>query len=225
MKIQIVGVLVSVVLLAGCASSRRQVVQPEYQKKRHERTTLGVLLLGVDLMAQEASTPPTPLTRQGRDLFYRLFGLTLSDLSNVTVLEGGRAYTPDSGAFAYRRLALSKTDTVEVPVPVAGPVAVDGRNPAFLLLIGDLRFAYGTEEGREALGTLVTERLVMTATCEYVLWDNRAQRLVGYGRLEETAPTEAGANVRVPLSVLLQRLGTAIIRKSPFVLIGVDTDR
>ena len=71
---------------------------------------------------------------------------------------------------------------------------------------------------------MVTERLVMRATCEYVLWDNGAQQLVGYGQLEKTAPTEAGANIRVPISLLLQRLGTAIIRKSPFVLIGVDTD-
>jgi hypothetical protein len=224
MRTQIAAVVVLALLLAGCGASSRQILQPEYQKKLQERTTLGVLPLGVDLMAGAASTTPTPLDRRGRDLFYRLFGLTLNDLSKLTVLEAGPSYEPDGVTFVYRRLTLAKSDTVEVPVPATGPVPVEGRNPAFLLFIDDLTFAFGTQEGREALGTLVTEQLVMRVTCEYVLWDNRAQRLVGYGRLEETAPMEAGANVRAPISVLLHRLGAAIIRKSPFVLIGVDTE-
>lgn len=223
MSMQIVAVVASAVLLAGCGASNRQIIQPEYQEKLQERTTLGVLPLGVDLMAEAASTTPTPLNRRGRDLFYRLFGLILNDLSNLTVLEAGPAYEPDGVTFVYRRLTLSESDTVEVPVPATGPVRVEARNPAFLLLIDDLTFAFGTQEGREALGTLVTEQLVMRATCEYVLWDNRAQRLVGYGRVEETAPMEAGANVRAPISLLFHRLGVAILRKSPFVLIGVDT--
>ena len=91
-----------------------------------------------------------------------------------------------------------------------------------LLLIDDLKIIFGTNESREALGTLVSEQLVLTARCEYVLWDNRAQRLVGYGRLKETAPTEPGANVHGPISLLFERLGLAILRKSPFALIGVD---
>lgn len=207
--------------LAGCSASR-QVVQPEYQQKLSGRTTLGVLPLGVDLMGKRPATLPTPLNRRGRSLFYRLFGLELSDLSRLTVLEAGPDYAPDSLAFVYRRLPLSGSDSVEVPVPVAGPVAVDGRIPAFLLLIDDLRIIFGTDESREALGTLVSEQLVLSAQCEYVLWDNRAQRLVGYGRLKETAPTEPGANVHGPIALLFRRLGIAILRKSPFPLIGEE---
>ena len=214
-----IAFLLVLTLLTGCSSSR-QVVQPEYKEKLSGRPTLGVLPLGADLMEGEASETPTPLTQRGRSLFYRLFGLALSDLSYLTVIEAGHDYRPDSVTFAYRRLGLSASDSVEVPVPVDGPVSLDDRNPAFLLLIDDLTIGYGTDEGREALGTLVTEQLIVTARCEYVLWDNRAHRVVGYGRLRETAPTEPGANVHGPISVLFQRLGLAIIRKSPFVVIG-----
>ncbi|MFQ5571374.1 MAG: hypothetical protein ACE5G0_16985 [Rhodothermales bacterium] len=206
----------------GCSSSRQQVVQPDYQEKLRGRTTLGVLPLGSDLMPPRAEVQRTPLTRRGHALFYRLFGLTLSDLANVTVLEEGRTFQPEDSTFAYRSLRLSEEDSLTVPVPLTGPVRMDERYPAFLLLIDDLTFAYGTEEGRQALGTLVTEQLIMTATCEYVLWDNMAQQLVGYGRLRVTAPTEAGANVRAPITLLFQRMSASIIRNSPFVLSGQD---
>ena len=206
--------------MAGCTASR-QVVQPEYKTKLSGRTTLGVLPLGADLMAG-SPPPPTLLNQRGRSLFYRLFGLELADLSYLTVLEAGPDYQPGGATFAYRRLALSGSDSVDVPVPVAGPVPVEGRNPAFLLLLDDLTITYGSDEGREALGTLVTAQPILTARCEYVLWDNRAQRLVGYGRLKETAPTEPGSNVHGPISLLFHRLGVAIIRKSPFVLIGAE---
>ena len=219
MRYLLAGWVCLTLLFAGCASSR-QVVQPEYKEKLSGRTTLGVLPLGADLMA--ASPPPTPtmLNRRGRDLFYRLFGLELTNLSSLTVLEAGPDYRPDGVTFAYRRLALSGSDSVEVPVPVEGTVSVEGRNPAFLLLLDDLTISYGADEGREALGTLVTAQPILTARCEYVLWDNHARRLVGYGRLKETAPTEPGNNVQGPISLLFHRLSLAIIRKSPFVLVG-----
>ena len=223
MRVRVVLLFTFSLLLTGCGSAR-QVVEPAYREKLSSRTTLGVLPLGVDLMGDSTGAMPTPLNRRGRNLFYRLFGLELSDLASVTVLEAGSDYNPDGAAFAYRRLALSKSDSVEVPVPVAGPVPVDGRNPAFLLLIDDLSIVFGTNEGREALGTLVSEQLVLTARCEYVLWDNQAQRLVGYGRLRETAPTEPGANVHGPIALLFRRLGLAIMRKSPFAIIGEDRD-
>lgn len=211
-------VLSVALLLAGCAGSGQQVIQPEYQQKISSRPTVGLLPLGADLLPPEILPQIPPMTRRGRDLYYRLFGLTLSDLAQVAVLESGKDFRPEV-AFVPGTLPLDEEDQLEVPLPDGGPVFIDGRAPAFLLLLDDLTFQFGTEEGREALGTLSTERLVVSARCEYVLWDNREGRLVGYGRLFETAPMEAGAAVRAPLTLLLRRIAISIIRKSPFLFV------
>ena len=176
-------------------------------------------------MDRSPSGTSTPLNRRGESLFYRLFGLALADVSYLTVSEAGHDYEAEEGMFTYQRFALSSSDTVEVPVPVNGPVSIEGRNPAFLLLIDDLNITFGADEGREALGALVTSQLVVSARCEYLLWDNRAQQVVGYGRVREAAPTEPGANVRGPIALLFERLSIAIVRKSPFVLVGEEQGR
>ncbi len=216
-RVSVYGVLVALVVLGGaCAAGGKQVVRPAYREKVPGRVTLGLLPLGTDLLPSPTPVQVPPMTRRGLDLYYRLFGLLLSDMALLTVLEAGPSFDAGEATFERRRLALAPGDSVEVPVPV-GAVRVEGRFPSFLLVLDDLSVTYGTEEGREALGALPTSRLVLSARCTYMIWDNQASRLVGFGRLMETAPTEPGANVRAPITVLLRRLAAAIIKKSPFL--------
>lgn len=210
--------VVLVSLCAGCVS-KQQVVEPMYQEKLDRSSTLAVLPLAVDLLPDIERPPATPLNRRGYDLYYRLFGLLFKDLSNVRVWETGPEFQQEGVSFAMQALALSEDDSIQVPVP-SGTVQVEGRMPNFLLLVDDLAFFYGSQESREALGMLSTSRAVITVTCEYVLWDNQDQRLVGYGRIKQEAPTEGGPNVQAPISLLFKRMAASIIQKSPFRLNG-----
>ena len=178
---------------------------------------MGLLPLGSDLIPPEAIVQVPPMTRRGHDLYYRFFGLTLSEMAQVSVIESGEKELPGL-SFAMTTLALDD-DSLAVPLPTGGAVMIDGRAPAFLLLLDDLHFQFGLSEGREALGTLTTERLIVSGRCEYVLWDNRAGRLVGYGRVTETAPMEPGAAISGPLTLLLRRMAASIVRKSPFLFV------
>ena len=213
-RVFLIGMLL---VLGGCASFNQQVLAPPYDDRLEAPATLGLLPLGADLLP-EAGQAPTPTTRIAHELFYRMFGPSLRDAAAVTLWEAGPAYPRDSVQVARHAVALGRGDSLRIPLPTAGPITIDGYRPAFVLIVDDLQVFFGSREGREGMGTIVTSQLTLTGRCTYALWDNQAQRLVGYGRLEDGVPTEGGSVPRSAIGVLYQRFAHAIMAKSPFQL-------
>ena len=222
----VLGALVG--LAAGCSSSRPQVLAPEYERGAFSGVSIALLPLSSELMpaaeptaVEDQSTEDAQaayFTSEGHKLFYRLFGLELQEVAAAEVFDLGSSFRPDDARFRTKALPLPSGDSLRIPLPGAR-VQFPNRQADFMLLIDELTFTPRSETTRSGQfgSTDRQESLYITATCQYVLWDNREDRAAAYGRFEGESRM-LNPNSRAPYEDLFEKLAVHVIETSPIAL-------
>mgnify|MGYP006285785417 CR=1 FL=1 len=214
-------------IVVGCSSTARpQVLAPEYERGASRGASIALLPLSSELVAAEPDTAQAEnqdlqaayFTQEGHKLYYRLFGLELQEVAAAEVIDLSADFRPPSATFQMRTLPVPSGDSLRLPVP-DGPVQVGGDPADFLLLIDKLAFTPRSETVRSGnYGSPVRQdNFYITATCQYMLWDNDAARVAAYGTFEsETRMVDPHS--RTPYEKLFEQLAVHVINASPVPL-------
>lgn len=212
---------------AGCSSSAPpQVLAPEYERGTSRGVTIALLPLSSELLPAAADTTEPDgealqtayFTDRGHQLFYRLFGLELQEVAAASVIETGSDFRPINTTFRRHTLPVPAGDSLHLPVP-DGPVQLTNSAADFVLLIDKLTFTPRSETIRAGdYGAPVQqENFYITATCQYMLWDNERARVAAYGTFERENRL-VDPNSRAPYEQLFAQLAVHIIETSPIAL-------
>lgn len=205
----------------GCSTSRSHVIASEYERAALRGTSIALLPLSSELTPDreaEEDQQTAYFTGEGHKLFYRLFGLELQEVASAEIVDLGSNYRPAERPFEPRGLRMPSGDSLYIPMP-DGAVAGPNRTADFALLIDELTFAPRSESTRSGQfgSTERTSNLYVTATCEYMLWDNRREQVAAYGTFESESRM-LNPNSRTAYETLFEELALTIVRNSPVSL-------
>lgn len=218
----LIGALIG--LAVGCSSTRSQFLAPEYEQGTIRGSSIALLPLSselglVDTTAENGQDLQAAyFTDEGQKLFYRLFDLELEKVASARVASLGSSFRLEDTPLQMQMLALSSKDSLRIPLP-SEQVQTPDEQADFLLLIDELTFKPRSETVRAGhLGSTKRRNdLYITATCQYVLWDNKRARAAAYGRFEGSSRM-SNPNSRAPYETLFTRLAIHIIEESPIAL-------
>lgn len=210
----------ALVLIHGCGSSQSRYLAPEYEEASFPGGRLVILPLSSELLPDSGEHPgatvgtqDTHFNREGRELFYELFGRQLQNVAAAQVASLGPDFEVGT-AFRRQRLPMGSSDTLAIPVPEAS--VSNARSSDFVLLVDELRFRSVSKQVREgAMGSAKRRTEIhLIATCQYLLWDNERARPAAYGRFKDDTRVRSPTS-QTHYSNLYESLADHVIERSP----------
>ncbi|NIR49648.1 hypothetical protein GWO43_14250 [candidate division KSB1 bacterium] len=216
--------LLTLIYLNCATPSKLRVVKPEYEGESRFNATILVLPLNRDVVPYEQQleneqNEKSKKTLLGRDrtFFYRYFGPAVSDVTTADVIGIEPDFAPDSIEFAQKTLPLDEKRQLEMYTPVSGCINSEDFDPDFILFLEDLFFDVMYKEEMRGVGTGSTEKYTMDTGIEYVLWDNKSEKIAAYGKINKSYNL-MGLPTKNDYLKVLELFARSIIEKSPLVI-------
>lgn len=218
-------VILAVAFLGCSAPSKLQIIEPEYQNVQQYHATLLVMPLTGELISHESRTKNAVgnektkknLSANERAFFYRYFGAVLADVTTAIVIGIDPKFKPENVSYSYRELKLNEKKTLKMLVPSSGRIQYEELLPDFVLFAEELFFDIVYEEKKQGLGSGYREQYTLDTGLQYVLWDNKAQKIAAYGELNKSYNL-MNLPTRDTYLDVLERFASSIIEKSPLVI-------
>lgn len=217
--------LILILLLGGCAQAPPSIfLAPEYRNVRESEVSILVLPYVGKMMTPEQwqlfierKTKENKLvTSLEVELYESYFQILLSEKTHARVIPFGKA--TDQSSIRLRRL---ETDSglepkISLYVPASGRIQINGEMPEYLFIVQDLFFLQSQPDGRNAQipGHLSKGEFVLESGIDYLIWDNKKDKTVAYGRLNKKTPLLAPPNKELYLN-LMQEFVISIVKNSP----------
>ena len=222
-KLQVLSFLLF--CLVGCApSSPTFYLAPEYRNIRTSEASILVLPYIGKMMTQEQwqvfierKTKEQKLaTRLEVDLFEGYFQVLFAEKTHARVVSFGKGETPTKLQLRYSESESNIEPKMSLLVPASGTLQVNGETPEFLLVVQDLYFMRAKTDGPGVRipGGPQSADYVMESGLDYLIWDNKNNKAVTFGRLNKRTPLLAPPGKELYLNILEEFAGS-IIRNSP----------
>jgi len=145
------------------------------------------------------------------DIFLR-HGFDQVAASNVTVAED--SFGTDGLEIAFQAMDPDGDPDWWCYVPISGQVQHGGRYPDYVLMFDGLRFRIrgggGLRQTYDVPGSGKVE-----VDLEYLLWDNRNQKVAAYGKLHEDAITSSPHAASGLFRELFERMAEEVVKNTP----------
>lgn len=212
-----------VLLSISCSSSIHfQYIAPEYKNLNEQNVT--VLLMPfitklVDpvqrgIIFDRKNREKKPVNEKEIDVLENYLSPILSENTWAKIIRADESLKQNSMKLVFKEIEIEKGKIVELFVP-AGKIVNKGITLEYVLIIEDLYFLKDMEEKNPSLGRGTNQLFTMIAGIEYLLWDNKKEKLVGYGSLNRKMQLFAIPEREEYIGVL-ENFALSIIQKSPF---------
>jgi hypothetical protein len=155
-------------------------------------------------------------TRLEVELYEGYFQVLLSEKTHARVIPFGKAAEQSGIRLRYSETEGGVEPKMSLLVPASGTLQFNGETPEFLFVVQDLFFMRGQSEvpGARIPGGPKSADYVMESGLDYLIWDNKKNCAVSYGRLNKRTPLLAPPGKELYLNILEEFAGS-IIRNSP----------
>ena len=221
-----ISIALTILFFLNCAtSSTRQFIKPEYKDKRQFQATLLALTLNTEILSAgemnellEGYDVKTIKIPGDQDLSYfnHYIGPTFSEFVTAEVYGVDPFFKPQTITYDYKQLSPGEKQDFYMFAPTKGQITYRNIIPDYVLFFEDLYFEKSFVEERWGIGHGSSGKYKINANLEYLIWDNRDEKIAGYGQLNNemnllSIPTKAEY-----LSII-EKFALSIIQKSPWV--------
>jgi hypothetical protein len=220
----IVILVFNVIIISSCTpASQFQYIAPEYRNLNEQNVT--VLLMPfitkiVDpvqrgIIFDKKNKEKKPVNDKEIEVLENYLSPILSENTWAKIIRADESLKPNSLKLVYKEIEIEGGKKIELFVPT-NKISNRGTMPEYILFIEDLYFLKDMEEKNQALGRGTNTLFTMVAGIEYLLWDNKKEKLVGYGELNRKLRLFAVPDREEYIGVL-ENFALSIIQKSPLV--------
>ena len=148
--------------------------------------------------------------------FNSCIGPALSEVTTADVI-GIDPYIKYTGiSFSYRELKADKESAIMICVPDSGQIKYRDQIPDYVIFFEDLYFLKDFMEERTGIGRGSSEKYTLEAGLEYLLWDNKKQKIATYGKLSQSMSLFNFPSKENYMQII-ESYALSIIEKSPLV--------
>jgi len=220
-RVYTVGCVISIttMILVGCiATSNQHYLSPEYRNRNLYQTTLLVMplnreIIDSDLVNRHGYKQNT-LTRQEHDYFMNYMGPALTEATTITIIGIDKQFIPEDIEFDYQNFSLGNKENLKMFAPISGQVIYQNQVPGYVLFFEDLNFKKNYfAPSSSSYSTL--EQYSLTGSVEYLIWDNKVQKIVAYGEIKKKYASRI-LPTKSSFTEIFEYYAIAIIENSPF---------
>jgi len=220
------GLIITILLMliSGCASSLFfQYMKPEYKGDKKFNATVVVMpitahLIGLENLESIVGDKPYLggyASKSDIEYFNNYMGAMIAEAVVADVYGIDPLYHNDSLSFAYEQVHLNNETPVYMFIPQSGVITYRDIVPNFVLFFDHFRCYKSVEETSiVGVGMGSSRRYRISVDVEYLLWDNKNQKIASLGRLskERTLLDTPDKNAYI---MVLESVAKSIVRKSP----------
>lgn len=181
-------------LINGCnRSASFQFLNPAYEKMNQFSTTLLVMSLNNELFKKQQSVlsvgdtlKPLLLSREELTYFNNYMGPTFSEVAVADIIGIDPSFKVSEIKFIYNEFKTIGGNVLQIITPSSGRLSYNNITPDYVVFFEDLYFLKDYLEERTGIGRGTSSKYTLEAGLEYLIWDNRKEKIVGYGILEKS---------------------------------------
>ena len=211
--------------LTGCAPAPSSFyLAPEYRNIRESNVSILVLPYVGKLMTPEQwesfiarkTKEKKLVTNLEVELYEGYFQILLAERTQARVIPFGKLDGPTGIPLRYMETESGIEPKMDLLVPASGKIQINGETPEYLFIIQDLFFMKGKLDGP---GAQVPGRgnevdYYMESGIDYLIWNNKNDKTVAFGRLTKTTRLLARPSKDQYIKVL-EEFVDSILKNSP----------
>ena len=197
---------------------------PEYQGLRKTSATVMIMPFISSLVNKDQKKiifnrrvkNNEPMTTAEENLFNAFMPPILADYTIAEVINVDSVITPDNIKFTYKELKNEKGQIIDAFIPSSGTFTYKGKTPDFMLIVENLYFLKTIVDKDTFVGAGSSSNFAMEAGMDYVMWDNKKEKVCSFGRLNKNLTLATFPEKMEYLSVL-NEFAVSIIKNTPLV--------